>query len=92
MGIVDIIDPTMSSIKRLINFDRNSDDSKVQKINSFSEYDSIRPDEENLLVVLGKSDFDLDSFIKNRLSLDLSQLDVSTEISNPARNTPSRRI
>lgn len=92
MGIVDIIDPTMSSIKRLINFDRNSDDSKVQKINSFSGYDSIRPDEENLLVVLGKSDFDLDSFIKNRLSLDLSQLDVSTEISNPARNTPSRRI
>ncbi|MQL80305.1 hypothetical protein Taro_012777 [Colocasia esculenta] len=104
MGFSDFIDPAIDSIKRLLNFDQNSSpwaaNTKIGRENGNIDEssdqppvpgkDSIRGSEESTAPRTG--DFDLDSFIKDRLSLDASELDAILEQSGQRRIKSSRRI
>lgn len=71
MGFFDIIDPALDRIKRLLNLEKNSYNS--------GDIDELGTDEEMILAPIAseerESGFDLDAFIKERLSLDPKQLD-----------------
>ncbi|KAK1387488.1 protein high chlorophyll fluorescent 107 [Heracleum sosnowskyi] len=92
MGVFDIIDPAIDSIKRLLNIDQNS----YYKATNFNDISSIReelvgssPD------LVNGSGFNLDGFIRGKLSLDPSRLDIILERSfqNPVSgNANSSRI
>ncbi|KAL7104826.1 hypothetical protein ACP275_07G005800 [Erythranthe tilingii] len=75
MGFLDIIDPAIDSIKRLLNF---------EKVNVSSENKDSGEDEQ-----LGKfsTDFNLDKFIREKLALDPSKLEVQLE---PSRSASSK--
>lgn len=102
MGFLDIIDPAIDRIKKLLNLERNSYNKEPSRYNPGANEDKI--DEEsggpspgsylgNDLE--GLSGFDLDEFVKDRLSLDPYKLDVLVETaksSAPRRIKPSRKI
>lgn len=72
-GFLDIIDPALDGIKRLLHLEQDS----------FKKHDSTKnaeeaKDEEDESVQSG-SGFDLDAFIKEKLSLDPSKLDDQME-------------
>lgn len=97
MGFMDIIDPALESIKRLLNLDRNSyykmadssqnipganeDSSGPGPVPSSGNLDSNDPATEN--------GFDLDAFIVEKLSLDPSNLDIQMQ---PPETTVPRRV
>ncbi|XP_012084081.1 protein high chlorophyll fluorescent 107 isoform X2 [Jatropha curcas] len=90
MGILDIIDPTLDSIKRLLKLDQ-SPYGKTQEVLS-----NITGESETSVDVTSRNNtdgnfiksgtgFDLDSFIQKRLSLDPTKLDIQLQASgNPA--------
>uniref|UniRef100_A0A1D1YCP5 PsbB mRNA maturation factor Mbb1, chloroplastic n=2 Tax=Anthurium amnicola TaxID=1678845 RepID=A0A1D1YCP5_9ARAE len=107
MGFSDIIDPAVDSIKRFLNFNQNSapwvqnaaenskgiengPDKKSFGGSSILINDNTKRNEENMTP--HPSDFDLDTFIKDRFSLDASELDVIMETSGPTKVKSSRRI
>ncbi|KAM0001603.1 putative tetratricopeptide-like repeat protein Mbb1 [Helianthus debilis subsp. tardiflorus] len=76
-GMLDIIDPAIDSIKKLLNINQNPRDS------STSEDGSDRVvDESNTESGTG---FDLDGFIRKKLSLDASKLDIDLESKSPRK-------
>ncbi|KAL6970232.1 hypothetical protein U1Q18_029934 [Sarracenia purpurea var. burkii] len=93
-GFFDIIDPAIDSIKRFLNYDENSYYKKVidfsRKVSGVDdkgvETSGNSSDCVNGNDVDSESGFDLDSFIREKLSLDPSELDVQLETSqNPAQ-------
>ncbi|XP_050216595.1 protein high chlorophyll fluorescent 107 [Mercurialis annua] len=96
MGVLDIIDPALDSIKRLLKFDKNKEQKSFRAIPSEIESNADAPSSntaDNGNVIRSGSGFDLDYFIKKRLSLDPSKLDVQLETSqNPAPWRDSRKI
>lgn len=103
MGFLDIFDPALDSIKRLLNLDQNSD-SKGKEILRRLEGDtdastgssSQMIDHINLVnegnVDLEMSEFDLDAFIQDKLNLDASKLDSQLIVSEPHKIKSSRRL
>lgn len=99
MGFLDIIDPALDNIKKFLKWGSDSDfRSRDALINnsetnfSASEGSSVRSamDEGN---GEGKaSDFDLDGFIKDKLSLDASNLDAQMEKFEPRKMKSYQRI
>ncbi|PPS00591.1 hypothetical protein GOBAR_AA20073 [Gossypium barbadense] len=94
-GFLDVIDPALDSIKRLLNLDQGL----INKAREPSkDAESIEDGaEEPFLTTLGLNDgndigygsrFDLNAFIKDKLSLDPSKLDLLME--NSGNSSPKR--
>lgn len=92
MSFVDIIDPALDSLKRLLNLDR-SFGLKEQKIlrsletannssNEFSRNPTLTDNGSECEDNTGphESDFDLDVFVRDKLSLDVSKSNLDTVI------------
>uniref|UniRef100_A0A7N0TTU0 Uncharacterized protein n=1 Tax=Kalanchoe fedtschenkoi TaxID=63787 RepID=A0A7N0TTU0_KALFE len=69
MGLFDVIDPAIDSIKRLFKLEQAS--YREQEFMKTGSQDADASINEH-----GSSDFDLDKFIKDKLSLDPSKLDI----------------
>ncbi|KAF3322671.1 psbB mRNA maturation factor Mbb1 [Carex littledalei] len=74
MGLLDIFDPAMGSIKRMLKWEQPPD-SKSKKGLSRAKDQSETGGESSETREIDKSDFDLDAFLKRRLSVDPSKLD-----------------
>lgn len=80
-GFLDIFDPALGSIKRLLNMEQNP------QFRSSENFD-VQPSSLPLGSSEGSSDknsgsgFDLDEFITTKLSLDPKKLDVRVEVSS----------
>lgn len=92
MGVFDIIDPAIDSIKRLLNIDQNS----YYKATNFNDISGIREVSVGSSTdLVNGSGFNLDGFIRGKLSLDPSRLDIMLErtFQNPvSENANSSRI
>ncbi|KAL8197869.1 hypothetical protein R6Q57_030157 [Mikania cordata] len=73
-GVLDIIDPAIDSIKKLLNINQNP--YNMTRDSSTSEGGSDPAGESN---AESGSGFDLDRFISEKLSLDASKLDIDLE-------------
>ncbi|XP_020597653.1 protein high chlorophyll fluorescent 107-like [Phalaenopsis equestris] len=90
-GFLDIFDPALHSIKRLLNFEHSrpgllgSQDilGKLQQSESSSGAEKA--------VIQGGDSFNLDAFIKEKLSLDASKLDEQMEKYAPRKSSPMKR-
>ncbi|XP_072981289.1 protein high chlorophyll fluorescent 107 [Typha angustifolia] len=106
MGFLDIIDPALDSIKRLLNLEQPSDlkgqnamrsteeannpTSEASSSSSLSINSYGKVAEES--VSLPNSNFNLDAFVREKLSLDPFELDMLTESSEPRIRTSRSRI
>ncbi|GAB2265744.1 hypothetical protein Dimus_000780 [Dionaea muscipula] len=77
MGFLDIIDPAVDRVKRFLNLDQNSIEDLPKKYSTEAEDD----DNSKELISTDNSGFNLATFIKEKLSLDLSKLDDQMEAS-----------
>lgn len=101
MGFLDVIDPALDSIKRLFNMDQDLSN-KAQEPPKDAEANENAAQEPFVSSSSGQNDgigngsgFDLDAFIKEKLSLDPSKLDILMENSGnfaPKRIKPPRRM
>jgi hypothetical protein len=92
MGWFDMFDPAMGSFKRMMNFEESAN-SKSNKDLPPSEKDEREIGEESSKNrEAEKSDFDLDAFLKSRLSLDYSKLDGLFEDTNQKTDISTRRV
>ncbi|RWW00719.1 hypothetical protein GW17_00036293 [Ensete ventricosum] len=102
MGFIDIIDPALDSVKRLLNLDQSADLKGQEILRSLEEADcssseaSNNSDNREMEAVehIGShdSDFDLDGFVRDKLSLDVSDLDALMEAFEPKRTKSRRRV
>lgn len=102
MGFLDIFDPAIDSIKRLLNLDQNKDSNEeiLRRLEGEIDASTASPsqiiDRSNLLNdgngVLQRSEFDLDAFIIDKLVLDPSKLDAQLIVSEPHKIKSSRRL
>ncbi|KAJ6807778.1 protein high chlorophyll fluorescent 107 [Iris pallida] len=85
-GFMDIFDPALDSIKRLLNFNKDFDPKTLDilrmegKVNSTGDADRPSSLTSEEIQGLPLSDFNLDAFIKDKLSLDPLKLDVQSEV------------
>lgn len=103
IGFLDIIDPALDSVKRLLNLDQPSRPARQDDVKSTtepcpptaksSETSAGNDAGNNGSEAMGTltSDFDLDAFIKKRLALDPSELDAVLEGSDPRGVVSQRR-
>lgn len=101
MGFLDIIDPAIESLKRLLKLDENlystppSPDS-LRRIIGTNDYsiDSESASASSSSFDCNGSDsesgFDVDTFVKQRLSLDTSKLEI--QLGNPGNSILKRNI
>lgn len=98
MGFLDIFDPAIESLKRLLKLNPHSDDMSLDSLRNLAginknrvDFSSEEDDEDD---TNGESDFDLDAFVMERLSLDLSNLEVQLETPkfSSVKRSPRRRI
>lgn len=103
MGFLDVIDPALDSIKRLLNFEQGPSnkaqeplkDAEVNENDPQEPLGSLSSGQSGGIGIGNGSRFDLDAFIKDNLSLDPSKLDVLMENSGnsaPKRIKSSRRL
>ncbi|XP_020103524.1 protein high chlorophyll fluorescent 107 [Ananas comosus] len=105
MGFLDIIDPALDSIKRLLNFDQTSEfkekdtTKRTEEKNNTTDEASISSDPANNDIVKAVDDadprssgFNLDAFIREKLLLDPSELDKLMESPEPKKVAPQRKI
>lgn len=103
MGFLDIIDPAIDSIKRLLKFGQESLNKKKESTENITENNGSSIDEDSVGLSSGLSGgkdtessgtgIDLDAFISEKLSLDPSKLDVQLEsykVSATNRTSPRR--
>lgn len=101
MGFLDIIDPALDNIKRLFNLEQNSYNKEPSRYNP--ELNQNATDDESASPATGTTnggndsesitEFDLDNFITEKLSLDSEQLDNFLENSLLSRGIqPPRRV
>lgn len=76
-GLLDIIDPALDSIKRLLNLEQDP----FGKIPNSSEVNDNDEETAEVKNAKSRSGFDLDAFIKEKLSLDPTKLDDQMETS-----------
>ncbi|KAJ7980390.1 PsbB mRNA maturation factor Mbb1 [Quillaja saponaria] len=95
MGFLDIIDPALDSVKRLLKLDQNSNrmpHNLLEKITRATDnsidIESIGPSSSDGNEVESESGFDLDAFIRERLHLDPSKLEV--QLDAPQNSLPKR--
>ncbi|GMH18235.1 hypothetical protein Nepgr_020076 [Nepenthes gracilis] len=97
MGLLDIIDPALDSIKRVLNLEHNSFYKTQDSLDNMTHARSYSTNEEFLgsssRSLEGNSRFNLDAFIKEKLSLDPSKLDdqMETSLMSIARSRGSRK-
>lgn len=99
MGFLDIIDPALDNIKKLLRLGSDSDfrslDALINNAEtnfSASEGSSVRSAMDDGNGEGKASDFDLDGFIKDKLSLDASNLDAQMEKFEPRKMKSYQRI
>ncbi|XP_065863813.1 protein high chlorophyll fluorescent 107 [Euphorbia lathyris] len=92
-GVFDMIDPALDSIKRFLNMNKNPDTTESLR-NKSGEITSGVSSNFDGNVMKNGSEMDLNSFIKQRLSLDPSKLDVQLDLetSKPWKIVSERRI
>lgn len=83
MGFLDIIDPAIDRVKRLLKMDQNPSQESLRRMAAVDDIcddieASVGPSS-NGSDKEGESGFDLDAFISERLFLDLSKLDLFLE-------------
>lgn len=87
MGFSDVIDPALDSIKRFLNFDPINKAPEPQQSNENNDdeqsIDSSSPQKDWSYAGDGSS-FNVDAFIKEKLSIDVSKLDDLIENANSA--------
>lgn len=88
MGFLDIIDPAIDSVKRLLKMDQSSYSMSQDSLRRMTEIDRNNIDEES---VVSSSSFNLDAFIMDRLSLDPSKLELRIETTATSLQKRSRR-
>lgn len=85
MGFMDVIDPAIDSIKKLLNIDQNKDGAAEKFLNMATTPESNTigaevPADSSSIINGGSTDnanqFDLDQFVREKLSLDPLNLDV----------------
>ncbi|GER25629.1 pre-mRNA splicing factor [Striga asiatica] len=74
MGFMDIIDPAIDSIKRLLNMEKSKDSTGKDKYEQSKEISTGY-----LNTIASRSGFNLDEFIREKLLLDPSKLEVQLE-------------
>lgn len=74
MGLLDVIDPAIDRVKRLLKLDRNSNKLQPNQ-DSPGKLDGNEMDQKEN----DQSDFDLDAFLVQRLSLDPSKLEIQRD-------------
>ncbi|KAK4783440.1 hypothetical protein SAY86_007814 [Trapa natans] len=97
MGFMDIIDPALDSIKRLLKFDQNSYQPYDTSTSTLGSNEKTMTGESNLS---GKdmesgNGFDLDAFMREKLSLEPSELDdlMTASLTSRGKGTaPPRRV
>ncbi|MED6128606.1 hypothetical protein PIB30_099514 [Stylosanthes scabra] len=95
MGFLDIIDPAVDRLKRLLKLDPNSSNTMPESLKSIA---GINKNKVDLASVSSNDDdgeevesaFDLDAFIMKRLSLDTSKLEVQLEPSKKSTGKTSK--
>lgn len=98
MGFLDIIDPAIDSIKRLLNIDQAMDYSGTGQGTSRGANEEksagSSPDYLHSDGPKNGSSFDLDKFVHVKLSLDPSKLDIQLETSQKLtpRNTKTGKM
>ncbi|KAL4202424.1 hypothetical protein AMTRI_Chr02g263650 [Amborella trichopoda] len=106
MGFLGIIDPALASIKRLLKFDPNPSPRSLEDVKKLIEMrnsDAMGKSSPPLNLVDGSrgrdervskigDDFDLDSFIKENLSLDALKLDDQLVAFEPKKTKHYRKI
>ena len=77
MGFLDIIDPALDRIKRLFNLEQDlfKKQDSVENAEETKDVEKFPEDDQR------ESGFDLDAFIKEKLSLDPSKIDDKMEAS-----------
>lgn len=97
MGFLDIIDPAIDSIKRLLKLDRESFNKEKNPLENIPESNgsSVDEDSDGKDKERSGTGIDLDAFIREKLSLDPTKLDFRLEPSKAflAKRTrpPARR-
>ncbi|CAK8563782.1 unnamed protein product [Lathyrus sativus] len=98
MGFLDILDPAIDTLKRLLKMDPNSFNVSPYSMKNITATKKNMADyssEDDNNNEGDESEFDLDRFIMERLSLDVSKLEVqleTTKISSPNKILSPRRI
>ncbi|KAK6278449.1 hypothetical protein POUND7_018716 [Theobroma cacao] len=96
MGFLDVIDPALDSIKRLLNLDQDPSnkaqeplkDAGVNETSAQEPLVSSSSGQNDGFDIENESGLDLDAFIEDKLLLDPSKLDILME--NPGSFTPKR--
>lgn len=104
LGFLDIIDPAIDSIKRLLKLDQESFNKVKDSMENIPEINENSTNKESVNPSAGSLDgkdnesgtgMDLDAFISEKLSLDPSKLDVQMESSKSFvtnKTRPTRRV
>lgn len=99
MGFLDIIDPAIDSIKKLLNIDQvmESSETRLGSSNGVNEENPVFSTPYGIKVngPEYESSFDLDKFVREKLSLDPSKLDIQLETflkSKPITSKSSRKV
>lgn len=93
MGFLDILDPAIDTLKRLLKLDSNAYTTPLDSLRNIAGKNRNKADfssDED-----GESDFDLDAFIMDRLSFDSSNLEVqlgTPKMPSVKRYSSPRRI
>lgn len=95
-GFLDIIDPALDTVKRLLNFGQNNDNNRLtatlRNMNGTKDSQSNQQPESSV----GREDtetgsgFNLDAFLREKLSLDPLKLDVNLDSKRLERFTRGR--
>ncbi|KAG0501642.1 hypothetical protein HPP92_001714 [Vanilla planifolia] len=101
MGFLDIIDPAIDSVKRLLNLGRSSSDSlssqEILRRHQMSKGGSAAEKADSGETayfpgnINGDDGFDLDSFIKDKLSLDVSKLNDNLEMFDSMKSSTIKK-
>lgn len=99
MGFLDIIDPAIDSIKKLLNIDQvmESSGTRLGSSNGVNEENPVFSTPYGIKVngPEYEGSFDLDKFVREKLSLDPSKLDIQLETflkSKPITSKSSRKV
>lgn len=93
MGFLDVIDPALDSIKRLLKLEEDPftmPRAAEGGTRSTSSEDSAASSSGNN-VVESETGFDLDAFLMKKLSIDTSKLEIQLETTQPKRFKYQRR-
>ena len=96
MGFLDIIDPAIDSVKRLLKLDQDSSNTPQDTLRRVAAMDDNYMAEDSVSLDSNGNDkeiesgFDLDAFISKRLYLDPSKLDFLLETTRTSVSKRSR--